>query len=1006
MKLLLCKLFLLTSLFLQIANHAFAVELASPDEGLLSITPSQFNWTSEPAQRYQIIIRDATTKITLVNKRTSKTSFDTNIEFDLTRKYQWKVRAKIGGKWQAYTAWREFFFELLPTSVPSRPKTIRSSFSELLWEPIEGAIQYQVVISSDDLPKNIKAKVTDSVFVIEDPVALGYPDKPSVSWRVRAQNAAGWSKYSPWEYEFVHAENRYVSTTGQDPVNITLISDIAGEGIFNLLTLPTNGSLTGTPPNLRYIANDSFSGTDSFTYNTVVDGITSLTATVSIDVEAGLAPEISLISPNIAESYVNTQLIYFSAIFTDPSGIDLSEAITWISNIDGMFGEGTNFEAQLSPGNHVITLQVDDFSGETFDETFNIRVNENSLPLVTILSPSNATIFSQDEGINLSASALDVENGDLGESLVWTSSIDGVLGSGASISDLSGLTIGQHLITARVYDAFGAEGSAQIGISIVDDKIPSISIVSPVNNATISERTLITLNGASLDAEDGDISDSISWSSNINGPLGVGKTLVLPTGLSQGTHTITAQVVDSASNVATARLTLNSVRNSYPSITISSPVNDLTTYDSITTILSSVASDEEDGDISNRVSWNSSIDGPLGSGSRLERVLSAGDHVITASVFDSLGLVASVDVGVEVLSTPSESLLYIDKFLADSSIVVQGGDVKLSWMVEGADSVEISGVGPVNSQGSVSVSPDGFTTYTLTATSLLETKEVSLSVDVISELDEIFSISFPSESSTISGEFLQVLGQTNRAGSIVSNSREACIVGNEFVFTNLELPEEKNEIQTLYFEYLNTEASSYIKPLMINREQSPEDVTLIPSDLCPSIDKAIDFNLYSGLEKIQSATYSISGPRSMSGTLEDDLSFSVTFVEAGVYTVVATVNFSDQTSADITIPFGVQSLSDRANRVQHYNEYWSNFYADLNSNKPVLKYFHADSYDKYFDVLNVIRESTETVNSESSDLVELSSIEDKLREFVVMDLLDGEPQVYTVLFFGGRIAEL
>jgi hypothetical protein len=56
---------------------------------------------------------------------------------------------------------------------------------------------------------------------------------------------------------------------------------------FIIVTQPTNGTLTGTAPNLTYTPNPGFVGTDSFTYK-VNDGTTdSATVTVTIVVEAG-----------------------------------------------------------------------------------------------------------------------------------------------------------------------------------------------------------------------------------------------------------------------------------------------------------------------------------------------------------------------------------------------------------------------------------------------------------------------------------------------------------------------------------------------------------------------------------------------------------------------------------------------------------------------------------------------------------------------------------------------
>lgn len=72
-----------------------------------------------------------------------------------------------------------------------------------------------------------------------------------------------------------------ITLTGQDSANpgATLT--------YAVVTNPTNGTLSGTAPNLTYTPNTSFMGADSFTFTTANGAITSLPATVTITVAAG-----------------------------------------------------------------------------------------------------------------------------------------------------------------------------------------------------------------------------------------------------------------------------------------------------------------------------------------------------------------------------------------------------------------------------------------------------------------------------------------------------------------------------------------------------------------------------------------------------------------------------------------------------------------------------------------------------------------------------------------------
>ena len=97
------------------------------------------------------------------------------------------------------------------------------------------------------------------------------------------------------------ASNQTVFTVQDTPVNITLTAT-SPQGYpltYTVLTQPTQGSLSGSAPNLTYTPNTGYTGSDSFTFR-ANDGVSnSNTATVSITVH-GLAPVI-----NSTVGYIN-----------------------------------------------------------------------------------------------------------------------------------------------------------------------------------------------------------------------------------------------------------------------------------------------------------------------------------------------------------------------------------------------------------------------------------------------------------------------------------------------------------------------------------------------------------------------------------------------------------------------------------------------------------------------------------------------------------------------------
>ena len=84
--------------------------------------------------------------------------------------------------------------------------------------------------------------------------------------------------------------------------------------------------------------------------------------------------------------------------------------------------------------------------------------------------------------------------------------------------------------------------------------------------------------------------------------------------------------------------------NSTPSIAITDPADNSTVEEGTTVTFSGTATDNEDGDLSGNITWNSSLDGSISP----TTTLSVGTHTITAAVSDSGGLSASDQIALTV----------------------------------------------------------------------------------------------------------------------------------------------------------------------------------------------------------------------------------------------------------------------------------------------------------------------------------------------------------------------
>lgn len=89
----------------------------------------------------------------------------------------------------------------------------------------------------------------------------------------------------------------------------------------------------------------------------------------------------------------------------------------------------------------------------------------NNPPQISLSSPTEGTNVPAGTAVSLSASASDPDEGNLTGSIVWTSSLQGVIGTGGSLN-VSHFIVGTHTITASITDSRGATASGQRTITI------------------------------------------------------------------------------------------------------------------------------------------------------------------------------------------------------------------------------------------------------------------------------------------------------------------------------------------------------------------------------------------------------------------------------------------------------------------------------------------------------------------------------------------------------------
>ncbi len=328
---------------------------------------------------------------------------------------------------------------------------------------------------------------------------------------------------------------------------------------FTLVTLPANGTLSGTPPNLIYLPATNYSRSDSFTF-TINDGsLTSAVATITI-----------------TNRPVNDVPLAFNQNLTTPEDTALPITLTSF-DVDGPV---TNFVIVTLPTSGTLTgsgasrsyLPNTNFFGS---DSFTFRVNDGSLTSVvatislTVTPVNDAPIaFSQnltnneDTALAITLTVVDVDGPVTNFTIIALPANGTLTGSGANRSYLPNTNFfGSDSFTFRVND--GSLTSAVATITITNRPVNDVPIAFNQNLTTPEDTTLpITL--TSIDV-DGPVTNFTTVTLPANGTLtGSGASRsYLPNTNFFGSDNFTFRVNDGSltSVLATVSLTITPVND-------------------------------------------------------------------------------------------------------------------------------------------------------------------------------------------------------------------------------------------------------------------------------------------------------------------------------------------------------------------------------------------------------------------------------------------------------------
>ena len=268
----------------------------------------------------------------------------------------------------------------------------------------------------------------------------------------------------------------------------------------------------------------------SYTVTYSVSDSSSNAATVvtrTVNVVDQTAPTITILGGNQITIEAGSSYTDAGATATDNYNNDVTADITVTNTVDPNI-----------IGSYTVTYTVSDASGNQATAVRTVIVEDSTPPSITLVGSNPVSVEAGSSYSDAGATATDSYDGDLTSSIATNNNVD--------IN-----TVGSYTVTYTVTDSSGNTATATRTVNVVDTTAPVITI-SGANSVDVDLGTTYNDAGASAtDANDGDLTSSITVSSNVDTNT-------------VGTYTVTYTVSDAAGNQATETRTVNVVDNNNP----------------------------------------------------------------------------------------------------------------------------------------------------------------------------------------------------------------------------------------------------------------------------------------------------------------------------------------------------------------------------------------------------------------------------------------------------------
>jgi hypothetical protein len=390
----------------------------------------------------------------------------------------------------------------------------------------------------------------------------------------------------------------------------------------------------------------------------------------------------------------------------------------------------------------------------------------------------------------------------------------------------------------------------------------------------------------------------------------------------------------------------------------------------------------------------------------------------TASLEPGIG---NVDVNGSLIVTPEETTIYTISvtgpggtatdaaavnvlhpptvtFSAQPTDIYLGRSSLLSWESTNAESVVIEpGIGEVDLNGTMEVSPQETTTYTITAANGLGTTSESVTITV--ENPFTITVLSPQANAFITRPDVLVMGTIENAAGyetgIMVNNTVAVVHGNQFVANHVPL---EDGINVIAITATDTEGSTYSVEHWVEADTSGDyiDITTTLESGLPPFESDLYIN---GTIPILSSTMAYTGPGTINLSQEEKDRYSAQITDQGIYVLTATVNYNGIAYQDRIAITGLNAIAvdDQIQAI------WRKMKTCLiNSNiEGALTYFHDISRDHQREVFTIIYDDLPGIAAGMRN-IELIIVQNNIAKYRITreKIIQGQPYdiTYYVIF--------